>query len=78
MGLFRRTPRTCPICSTQIDGDLNGVVGHVRTHIDDDVTGNASSGLRLACGCQDAVWPVESNFPIEAVEHLVRVHGMRR
>lgn len=78
MALFKKAPRICPICSDQIHGDRNEVVGHVMTHMDDAVPGNATSGLRLACGCQDAFWPVESNFPMEAVNHLERVHGMRR
>jgi hypothetical protein len=45
--------------------------------MDDVVRGNPSSGLRLACGCNDADWHVASNFPAEAKEHLERVHGMR-
>lgn len=77
MGLLNRKPRVCPICAAEINGSRNDVVGHVLTHMDDAVPGNAASGLRLACGCVDAVWPGESNFPIKAVEHLERVHGMR-
>lgn len=78
MGLFSKKPRVCPICSAEVPGDSNDVVGHVLLHLDDAVPGSPSQGLRLSCGCTDAVWPVESNFPIEAKEHLERVHGMRR
>lgn len=78
MSLFSRKPRTCPICSSEVEGDLNHVIGHVMTHMDDAVPGNPSNGLRLTCGCSDAVWPVGSNFPLEAAEHLQHVHGMRR
>ena len=66
------------VCDDEVPGTPNDVVGHVMTHMDDAVRGNSSSGLRLACGCADAVWPVGSNFPTAAVEHLQRVHGMRR
>jgi hypothetical protein len=77
MGLFSKKPRICPICSNEVPGTHNDVVGHVATHLDDDIRGNPNSGLRLACGCPDAVWPVSTDFPNLAVEHLVRVHGMR-
>jgi hypothetical protein len=78
MGWFSPKPRICPICSSELGGDLNHVIGHVMTHMDDAVPGNPGAGLRLACGCRDAVWSVRSNFPLEATEHLQRVHGMRR
>ena len=78
MTWFSRKARVCPICSLDIDGDQNIVIGHVMTHMDDAVPGNPSGGLRLACGCRDAVWTAKSNFPLEATEHLHRVHGMRR
>lgn len=78
MAIFNKKPRTCPICSADISGNRNDVIGHVMTHLDDDVRGNPSSGLRLACGCPGAVWAIGSDFPNEAVDHLERVHGMRR
>ena len=77
MGLFSKKPRVCPICSIEIPGDSNAVVGHVITHLDDAVPENPNSGLRLGCGCADAVWPTTSNFPAEAKAHLERVHGLR-
>jgi hypothetical protein len=78
MALFSRKPRVCPVCAAEVNGDRNDVVGHVMTHMDDAVQGDPNSGLRLACGCSEAVWSVGSNFPTEAVEHLQRAHGMRR
>ena len=77
MALFSKSPRICPICSSEVPGDQNEVMGHVITHMDDAVRGNPNSGLRLGCGCPDAVWTVTSNFPLEATEHLQRIHGMR-
>ena len=79
MALFSKKPRVCPICSTELPGNENDVIGHISSkHLDDAVRGKPSSGLRLDCGCPDAVWAVDSNFPTEAKEHLERVHGMRR
>jgi len=79
MGLFnKKGPRLCPICNADISGDADAVVGHVSTHLDDNVKGQPSSGLRLECGCADAVWDGTANFPLAAKEHLERVHGMRR
>ena len=78
MGIFSKKPRVCPICSHEVSGDHNEVIGHVMTHMDDDIPGKPSSGLRLGCGCQSAVWPVASDFPSEAKAHLEQVHGMRR
>lgn len=78
MALFKRESRTCPICTIELPGGRNDVIGHVGMHLDDDVPGNPSSGLRLSCGCASAVWPIDVDFPNLAVDHLERVHGMRR
>lgn len=77
MPLFSRKPTICPICSAEIAGGDHEIAGHMGDHFEDAVLGDPSSGLRLACGCPDAVWDVNSNFPYEAVEHLRRKHGMR-
>lgn len=71
-------PRICPICSVNVAGDTNAVTGHVLTHLHDAIPGDPTSGLRLACGCPNAVWAPGSNFPAEAKAHLELVHGMRR
>ena len=78
MGLFSSEPRFCPLCSTELNVNDNDVIGHVATHLDDAVRGQPASGLALSCGCPSAVWPIESNFPTLARDHLVQVHGMRR
>jgi hypothetical protein len=78
MGFLSKKPRICPICSTEVNGSHNDVVGHVMIHLEDDVRGNPNSGLRLDCGCPEALWPVGSDFPNAAVSHLENVHGMRR
>jgi hypothetical protein len=77
MGLFSTKPRACPLCSALMTRDRNEVIGHVLSHIDDAVPGRPSAGLKLSCGCRDAIWGVNENFPEEARIHLVRAHGMR-
>lgn len=78
MGIFSKKTRTCPVCGDAVPGDQDDVTGHVMTHMDDAVPGNPSGGLRLACGCENAVWPSDSNFPVEARMHLEDHHGMQR
>jgi hypothetical protein len=77
MALFRRSPIDCPMCESVVETDYQPAVSHFMTHLDDDVRGDPSSGLRLACGCIDAVWPADSDFPTSMMRHLRDRHGVK-
>jgi hypothetical protein len=75
VGLFSKKPVICPICRAEVDTSNSRGIGHFGTHLDD--ADPSMTSLRLACGCTDAVFSSEDDFPRLVCDHLRDRHGLK-
>lgn len=70
----------CPFCGVDLARlNHNDTMNHFMTnHVDDQVRGDPSSGLALACGCPHVQWEYDNFRPGEIVPHLKRAHGFNQ
>lgn len=77
MDLFKRKPVVCPVCDKVVEigpKDSTGF-GHFATHLED--VARPGGPLQFQCGCPDAVFDTNGDFPNEVMRHLRNRHGLK-